>query len=127
MDLMPTMLDLAGASVPADHELDGESVRDVLLNGESLKTRTVFWDRPRLDNRAIRRGPWKLVINQRGAEDLPKLFHLGRDLSEENDLAQKHPQKVEQLKARFEQLKRSVRKNATQQPTEKMEPPEWLR
>lgn len=105
MDLMPTMLDLAGAKLPAGHKLDGVSLRPVLLEDKRLPERTLFWDYT--GKQAARQGDWKLVVNQTeprgkakgkaGGSAEPALFNLSSDLGEKDDLAAKHPDRVQSM------------------------------
>lgn len=126
MDLMPTMLDLAGVDVPGDLQLDGRSLVPVLTEETSLPQRTVFWNWPHRGNRAIRRGPWKLVIDEKGIKE-PKLFHLENDLEEQNNVAEQHPRRVNRLQKEFERLLKDVNSGKTRQPEENITPPEWIR
>jgi len=63
--------------------------------------------------RAIRVGDWKLVISggqrrprrQQGGRDAGpaiELFNLRQDISEKNNLADKHPDKVKELRERYD-------------------------
>lgn len=90
MDLMPTVCDLAGATIPED--TDGQSLVPLLL-GQSLPEDDrplVFVRReggPRYlgqDYYAIRQGPWKLVQNH--PFEPFQLYHLGKDPREQRDL-----------------------------------------
>jgi arylsulfatase A len=95
MDLLPTYLDLLGIAPPPPDDpqaLDGVSLAPLLLRGESPAERTLFWRTG--DFKAVRRGPWKLVIEH---GDAPELFHLGRDLGEKQDLAKSEPQQLQTL------------------------------
>jgi arylsulfatase len=51
-------------------------------------------------NRAIRVGDWKLV--SAGKEGAWELYDLGKDRAETTDLAEKQPEKVKELAARWE-------------------------
>ena len=93
MDLAPTFLALAGARAPADARFDGRDLCDLLLRDRALPERTLFWRTP--DAKAVRRGPWKLVLS--GGKS--GLFDLDRDLSEQRDLAAVEPQRVRALQA----------------------------
>ncbi len=93
MDLAPTFLALAGARAPADARFDGMDLSGLLLRDRTLPERTLFWRTP--DAKAVRRGPWKLVI----AGGKTGLFDLGRDLGEQRDLAAVEPQRVRDLQA----------------------------
>jgi arylsulfatase A-like enzyme len=115
MDLMPTMLELAGVSVPAGHRLDGTSLAALLLEARPLPERTLFWGYT--GRFAVRQGPWKLVVNQPAGEatkakgkgknkagggaaaaaPATALFHLGDDLGEKRDLATREPGRVREM------------------------------
>jgi len=128
MDLMPTMLDLAKVSVPAGHALDGTSLLPLLLESRALPERTLFWGYT--GRFAVRRGPWKLVVNQSAGEATKAkgrkkaggeaattapaagpatlLFHLGDDLGEKRDLAVREPGRVRELEAALAAWRREV-------------------
>ncbi len=100
MDLLPTCLDLAGIPLPpADGPaaLDGVSLVALLQRHEPVAERTLFWQTG--DMRAVRRGPWKAVIQH----DQPaELYHLTNDLGERSNLAAKEPGQLRELLAAFE-------------------------
>ena len=108
IDLMPTMLELADAKLPKDHRLDGVSLKPVLLDGGELAARPRFWGH--VDGRgaksyAMRDGPWKLVVETRGAS---QLFHLGDDLKESRNLAPSQPERLKKMLAALEDWKEDV-------------------
>ena len=108
IDLMPTMLDLAGASVPKGHKLDGVSLATVLFEQKPLTARPLFWGHVSGSGGksfAMRDGPWKLVSLKK---DRPQLFHLGRDLKESSDLASEEPDRTKQMVAALEAWKKEV-------------------
>jgi len=110
IDLMPTMLALAGASLPEGHRLDGVDLSPVLFEGKSLGDRKLFWN-----GNAMRDGPWKLI--QRGNElQGVGLYNLAEDLGEQNNLAEKNPQRVKQMLAEIEAWQDDVTATATAQP-----------
>jgi len=100
MDLFATMVSIAGAKIPKGLKLDGVDLSPVLFEGKKLPERTLFW---RFKNqKAVRRGPWKLVVLPAGknAKDAParvSLFNLDDDLGETNDLASVKPEITERL------------------------------
>jgi arylsulfatase A-like enzyme len=110
IDLMPTVLAMAGASLPEGHKLDGVNLLPVLLEGKSLGNRTLFWN-----GKAMRAGPWKLIIGGRGAKGLG-LYNLAEDLGEQNNLAEKYPKRVREMQAAIEAWQEDVTATATSQP-----------
>jgi arylsulfatase A-like enzyme len=95
MDVLPTLLELAGLPLgPADAatSLDGVSLVSVLLRGDSIVERTLFWETG--DMKAVRRGRWKVVIEH----DQPaSLFDLATDLGERNNLASQEPERLREM------------------------------
>lgn len=103
LDILPTCLAAAGASIPADWHLDGVNLLPYLrgeLSGRPHET--LYW---RFGEQwAIRHGDDKLVVaRDRDAQPPrlvgPALFDLATDISEKHDLAAAQPQKVAELKA----------------------------
>ncbi|MBS1898307.1 MAG: sulfatase-like hydrolase/transferase [Actinobacteria bacterium] len=105
MDILPTVLEAAGA--PASAEADGTSVLGALRALAPLPDeRTLFWEYgPQL---AARRGPWKLTTSAR--EHLGGPFTLGStvlanlddDPAEAADLSAAHPEIAAALRAELE-------------------------
>ena len=81
MDMFPTMVSIAGAKLPARLNLDGVDLLGMLAEDRKLPERTLFW-RYRKE-RAVRKGPWKLLIQ---GENM-KLYNLDEDLGEKKNLA----------------------------------------
>jgi arylsulfatase len=108
IDLMPTILDVAGAEYP--EELNGNKINP--LNGTSLLPTIeghVFAHEPLFfeheANRAVISGDWKLV--SKGTNKAPytndwELFNLKNDRTETQNLANENPQKAEELKLLWE-------------------------
>jgi len=95
IDIMPTCLELAGASYPDDerlHPLPGRSLV-AAMNGEPLERAYLFWEHE--GNRAIRQGRWKLVA--KGIEGRWELYDMVADRSELHDLAPQHPKRVREM------------------------------
>ena len=102
MDLFPTMVSVAEANLPADLKLDGVDLTPALLDCETLARRTLFW--AYRDQRAVRRGPWKLLIQG----DTTRLFNLEDDLGEKNDLSRSKPDVVTALRKELAAWEREV-------------------
>ena len=86
MDLFPTIVTLAGASLPEGYSIDGVNLLPV-LSGESLELERgalyFYYRSPRSRNaggqRALIKGSWKYLLDEKGNEHL---FDLSRDLAE---------------------------------------------
>ena len=65
----PTFAELAGVEVPADRQLDGTSLRGVILDGEQLPPRKLFFGyEPKLGT-AMRDGHWKMIVKQDNVQE----------------------------------------------------------
>jgi N-acetylgalactosamine-6-sulfatase len=104
VDLLPTVLKLAGAEAPVGHALDGEDVGDVLLGQSRPRTKPLMWNwRFRIAGEpfhhspmlAIREGDFKLYQNPDGSR--VELYDLPRDPTQLANVAEKHPDVVERL------------------------------
>ena len=99
VDVMPTLLALAGAKGSPDHPFDGKDMRatiadgapsphdDILINVEAFRG-------------AVRKGDWKLIK----IALLPgktQLFNLAKDPGETTDVAADNPEIVKDLEARL--------------------------
>ncbi len=104
MDLLPTMAAIAGASLAPGLKLDGVDLLPMLERGRKLPKRTLFWRFGK--QKAVRRGPWKLLVNPKGRKQRGKgggetvhLYNLSDDLGERKDLAAAEPERVRTLQA----------------------------
>ena len=113
IDLMPTMMALGGARLPDGHQLDGIDLSGLLLKGEPLPKRRLFWALEGDRGAAVREGPWKLVVTR---NDPAKLYNLKEDLKEANDRAADHPRLAGELAAALKAWQAEVRASATVQP-----------
>lgn len=102
MDLFPTMAKIAGAEIPGDLRLDGIDFSSVLFENESLNPRQLFFHYR--NKKAAYEGPWKYHFD--GNKEY--LFNLDSDLTEQNDLADSHPDILAKLKAAYEQWWKEV-------------------
>jgi len=109
LDLMPTMLDMAGIDSNSDRQFDGVSLVPLLLEGQSLEPRQLYWN-----GLAMREGPWKLIAtaNRKRTE----LYNLDVDLLETTNVADAHPERVDRMLNALAAWKRDVAEGATPQP-----------
>jgi arylsulfatase len=116
-DIMPTLLEIAGASYPktyAGRELPaplGKSWGAVLAGqAESPRTPQDYLSWELFGNRAVRQGDWKLrwQIKPFGKADW-ELFNVAADPAERNDLAKQHPDKVAEMVSLWDEYARTNR------------------
>jgi arylsulfatase A len=105
MDILPTVLDILKIHIPPEDSpnfIDGISILPLLLKGDNLIPRTLFW---RFRNsKAARQGPWKLVIQ----DDSVNLFNLDHDIGETTNLKAEHPILVNELVKKLVDWEKSV-------------------
>jgi arylsulfatase A-like enzyme len=97
LDLFPTAIALAGASLPTDRTYDGVNLLPYLTAKGKRPSPHValFWRNG--SNAAVRKGNWKLF---KGGDHY-WLFDLSKDIGELKNLAAARPEIVEQLKKEF--------------------------
>ncbi len=119
-DIAPTILEAAGIEFPEEYH----GIKQMPFTGKSMlysfneadaadvKTKQYY---EMFGNRAIYSDGWKAVclhanrmpwnVNVRGdfADDVWELYHVEEDFSESNNLADENPEKLEELKAIFEE------------------------
>jgi arylsulfatase A len=101
-DMMPTLAELSGASIPAD--TDGKSIVQE-LTGNSAKQKKhdfIFWDFAGSRGQiAVRMGDWKAIkLEVAKNPNAPlKLYNLKDDISEATDVAAQHPEIIEKMEA----------------------------
>ena len=119
VDFYPTYAAISGATPPAKHPLDGESLFPLLEQTGTLKRTTLYWHMPtyttnygRTPCAVIREGDWKLIhwfgdyLDTTGftPDDKPygklvigprtELYNVREDISETRDLASERPKKT---------------------------------
>jgi N-acetylgalactosamine-6-sulfatase len=104
VDLLPTLVSLAGARIPDGHELDGEDRGQVLLGKPAPRTKPILWEwrfrvfghvfnmSPML---AVRDGRWKLLMNPDRSR--MELYDIPNDPREMNNIARQQPDVVSRL------------------------------
>ena len=117
MDILPTILDLAGTTIPSD--LDGKSLVPLLKGKKNSHHAWLAWAQSR-KSWAIRKGKWKLANNcgwrhvgyilDKNGDCKPtdklvvypdglQLFNLDKDIAEQSNLAGQFPEVVKELES----------------------------
>lgn len=108
MDLFTTSLELAGADVPTDRVIDGESLLPIFQDPEAAgREHVLFYRGEQLF--AARMGPWKAhfttqsgYADDKEQHDPPLLYHLEHDPREKFNKADEHPDVIEAIRALVE-------------------------
>jgi arylsulfatase A len=100
-DWMPTLLELTGGRVEAPSDIDGISLAPTLLGKEQPARPFLYREFPSYGGQqTIRVGDWKAVRQNMAKGNLKiELYNIANDISEQNDVANEHPEVVEQLAA----------------------------
>lgn len=106
VDWLPTVCKLAGVTVPASVQADGEDVSDIWFKKTRPRQKPLYWEwlfrvwgeeysPPML---AVRDGSWKLFVSHDGSKT--ELYDIPKDFSEQHNVASEHPDVVKQLTAK---------------------------
>ena len=125
LDVMPTILSVAGIDPPKERSLDGIDLSPVLFEQGTLPVRPLFWsDLSNEGSRseALRDGPWKLVVQHPRARpgtfenDAIELFNLANDEGEKTNLAAMHPQRAADMLTQLKAWYADTQETASPQP-----------
>lgn len=96
MDLTATIVAISGATPPSDAPFEGVNLIPLLAKGARPVSRTLFWrvNTAGLNQRAVRDGNWKLVLETPGRVHL---FDVVSDPGERNEVAASHTDVVRRL------------------------------
>ena len=103
-DLLPTCAAISQAPLPRGVILDGKNMLPVLTGKDKGPLHDeLFFEYRNYD--ALRKGKWKII---RLDNEPWQLYDLKSDIGECHDLAEKYPELVDELKTRFEAIRRKV-------------------
>jgi len=104
-DFYPTILDMAGLPLKNEQHLDGVSLVPLLTGATSIDRDAIYWHYPHYSNQggfpggAIRMGDWKLI--ERFEDGRVHLYDVQNDIGEREDLSDKYPERVEQMRSKL--------------------------
>ena len=93
MDIFATLIDIAGAALPADRKIDGNSIT-ALLKGEKYASSEIFFYCKGTSLQAVRKGKWKLRHTRASGKEL---YDLDLDPAEQFNVAQENQELVDAL------------------------------
>jgi arylsulfatase A-like enzyme len=99
MDWSATMLQAAGVAAAPDYPLDGVSLMPVLRDARQRFAHPLHWRMNHRGQRAMRNGDWKYLR----VDGHDYLFNIPADERERANLAAREPQRLQQLRAAWEQ------------------------
>jgi arylsulfatase A-like enzyme len=105
IDFYPTLLELAGLSVPAKQDVDGVSLAP-LLKGGSISERPLYWHYPHYGNQGgepssiLMLDRWKLIHYHEDGRD--ELYDLATDPVERTDLAGLQPARAKSMRKQLD-------------------------
>ncbi|MDE3742674.1 sulfatase-like hydrolase/transferase [Maribacter polysaccharolyticus] len=113
VDLLPTFLELAGATYPEGYVPDGESIV-AAIKGEAYKReKPIYWDwrfsndRPYFwPSAAIQENNWKLLTNKK--MNRTELYDISTDWGEQKDVSADNPGKVKALGEKLEMFQKTL-------------------
>jgi arylsulfatase A-like enzyme len=115
IDWYPTLLALAGGSLEQPLPIDGKDIWPVLTEGANSPHDAILLSGSAPDKAAVRVGDWKLIHGQslgkkgkgKGAKKPTAeylLFNLAIDIGEQENLAERNPEKLAELKETLQRL-----------------------
>ncbi|MDP0492403.1 MAG: sulfatase [Verrucomicrobiota bacterium JB023] len=127
IDLMPTLVGLAGGEPPTDRVIDGIDILDV-MHGQKKQTSRPYYYYQHDCLRAVRDGKWKLMlphtepvkgsiatkwrqhIAPADAKRItePQLYDLHADIGESTNLAKEHPEIVSKLLSLADEARKDI-------------------
>jgi arylsulfatase A len=113
VDLLPTILEMAGGRAPGVDAIDGVSLASLLKGGRAPKRDAIYWHYPHYSNQggvpggAVRSGDWKLIefYEDRRLE----LYNLRDDVGEHTNLASMERRRTEAMRYSLDRWRQRVK------------------
>ncbi|MEY3894498.1 MAG: hypothetical protein RLZZ214_17 [Verrucomicrobiota bacterium] len=119
IDLLPTVVALAGGTLPEKPVIDGRDISPLLFGKTQTSPRDAHYYFSGYQLQAVRQGPWKLAlvpqIETMGREvkpdanlKAPRLYNLEAEIGEQTNVADTHPEIVANLTAIAEKMNSEI-------------------
>ena len=113
IDLLPTICEITGASVPDDRIIDGRSMMPAISGDpDPYLVRDSFYYFYLGELEAVRSRNWKLAIRRRG-EEVSELYDLSTDIGETNNVYDDNPAMVSRLERKLDECRADIGDDAT--------------
>lgn len=106
-DWLPTLAKIVGGKTRDASELDGRDILPVLTEQAKSPHEALLIVGSSAEKAAIRVGDWKLHVKS-GARGDAELYNLASDIGEKSDVAEQHPAKVKELRAKLNELTKNA-------------------
>lgn len=110
LDVLPTLVDVAGGKLPTDRVFDGADMLPVLANKKLSSHAALHWvwkqDKEK-HWQGMRQGDWKIVRSSETNEW--ELYNLAKDINESRNLAEKEKTKAKELAEEFARWHRRIK------------------
>lgn len=104
LDYFPTVRELVSYEMPDNRPIDGVNILPILTGEATERTPIPF---RQYDSATLIDGDFKLTLNDFSGE--AELYDLKEDRGEENNIAAKHPERVDKMVAYLKKLDKSLR------------------
>jgi arylsulfatase A-like enzyme len=116
IDILPTLIELCGLSLPKSIDFDGKSLVPLLFNkANNWKERVLFVERQRVtypvqgEASAVMNDIWRLI-------DLKELYNIKSDPGQQHNVASQYPEIVEKMTTSFDEYWKRVSKDDRELP-----------
>lgn len=102
IDILPTLAEMCGISLPKDHQpIDGQSLVPFIKNPSQSNDRMLITDSQRIQvpekwkNSSVMQNKWRLVNGK-------ELYNVEKDKGQKNDLASEYPERITKMRDFYE-------------------------
>jgi N-acetylgalactosamine-6-sulfatase len=119
VDMMPTLLAVAGIPLPKGYVPDGENILPLLRGESQTRSKPIFWEWQGNHTQAanwpifgMRDGPWTLLVDESGARR--ELYQVLSDREQQHNLAGQRGDRASSMLAAIRQWKATLPKSPSQ-------------